>query len=146
MPRHSKPAFGNLAPDELRRALKPELKPGAWKTMLPILVMLLAFILLGVYLNWDLKLVAAVSFVFAIISNLFVWLLGLVALLPVVGPLIVKLLALPLIWLLNAIGYFLALVAIRRGYTRDVITYRALTISLIIGIFIGFLLGSLLWT
>jgi len=48
------------------------------------------------------------------------------------------------IWLLNAVGYLVSYVAIRRGYSKDVLTYRGLTIAVIIGIVIGFVLGKLL--
>ncbi len=43
-----------------------------------------------------------------------------------------------------AIGYLVSYVAIRRGYSKDVLTYRGLTIAVIIGIVIGFVLGKLL--
>ena len=74
----------------------------------------------------------------------FVWLLGVIALVPVIGPVIVKILSIGFIWLLNAIGYLVSYVAIRRGYSKDVLTYRGLTIAVIIGIVIGFVLGKLL--
>jgi tetrahydromethanopterin S-methyltransferase subunit F len=35
-------------------------------------------------------------------------------------------------------------IAIRRGYSKDVLTYRGLTVAVIIGIVIGFVLGKLL--
>ena len=60
-----------------------------------------------------------------------------------VGPLIVKVLALPFIWLLNGVGYLVSYVAIRRGYSQDVITYRALTVALLLGVIIGFVIGNL---
>ena len=35
-------------------------------------------------------------------------------------------------------------VAIKRGYSKDVLTYRGLTIALIVGIIMGFILGHLI--
>jgi hypothetical protein len=78
------------------------------------------------------------------VSHAFAWLAGIIALVPVIGPLIVKVLSIGFIWLLNAVGYLVAYIAIRRGYSKDVLTYRGLTIALIIGIVIGFVLGRLL--
>jgi len=66
------------------------------------------------------------------------------ALFPILGPLIVKVLALPVIWLLNALGYLVSFVAIRRGYSQDVLTYRSLTVALLIGIVIGYVIGKLI--
>jgi hypothetical protein len=68
----------------------------------------------------------------------------LISLVPIIGPLLVKVLSLSIIWLLNAIGYLVSYIAIKRGYSKDVISYRGLTIALITGIVIGFVLASLL--
>jgi len=124
--------------------LKHHFKRGTWKVMVPLLLALVSFVLLAIKFSWNLKVVAAVAFAIGLISNIFLWLLSLVALTPLVGPLIVKVLALPFVWVVNGLGYLVSFVAIRRGYSRDVITYRALTIALLIGIVIGFVLGSLL--
>ena len=112
--------------------------------MLPILMLLAGFLFLAIELRWNLKAVAAVTFAIGLFSNLFLWLLGLLSVVPVVGPLVAKVLALPFIWVLNGIGYFVSYVAIRRGYSQDVITYRALTLALLLGVIIGFVLGNLI--
>ena len=121
----------------------PAFKDGAWKLMVPALLAILILVGLGFYYHWDVKVVALVAVIFAIFTNVFAWLLALIAVVPVAGPLLIKLLALPIIWLLNAIGYLVSFVAIKRGYSQDVITYRGLTIALIIGIIIGFIIGNL---
>lgn len=116
-------------------------KRGAWKRMLPLSLILLAFVLLAWHFNWDAKAVTAGVLVFGTVSHVFAWILGIIGLVPVIGPLIVKVLSLSIIWLLNAIGYLVSFVAIKRGYSKDVITYRALTIALIVGIVIGYIIG-----
>jgi hypothetical protein len=92
--------------------------------------------------NW--KVIAVGVVALGLVSNAFAWLLGIIALVPVIGPIIVKVLSIGFIWLLNAVGYLVSYVAIRRGYSKDVLTYRGLTIALVIGIVIGFVLGKLL--
>ncbi|MEI6227951.1 MAG: hypothetical protein WCP05_04780 [Methylophilaceae bacterium] len=119
-------------------------KRGAWKIMLPLSLVLLAVIFAAWHLGWHAKAVTAGVLLFAGFSHLLAWLLGIITLLPFIGPLLVKVLSLSIIWLLNAIGYLVAYVAIKRGYSKDVLTYRAITIALITGIVIGFLMGSLL--
>ena len=116
-------------------------KRGAWKRMLPLSLILLAFVLLAWHFNWDAKAVTAGVLVFGTVSHVFAWILGIIGLVPVIGPLIVKVLSLSIIWLLNAIGYLVSFVAIKRGYSKDVITYRALTIALMVGIVIGYIIG-----
>ncbi len=116
-------------------------KRGAWKRMLPLSLVLLAIVVLAWYFNWDAKAVTAGVLVFGTISHVFAWILGVIGLVPVIGPLIVKVLSLSIIWLLNAIGYLVSFAAIKRGYSKDVITYRGLTIALIVGIVIGYIIG-----
>jgi hypothetical protein len=115
-----------------------------WKVMLPIWGLIIAFIWLGAHFKIDAKVIAGGIFLFGLLSNAFAWLLGIIAIVPVIGPLIVKLLSVSLIWLLNAIGYLVSFVAIRRGYSKDVLTYRGLTFALIVGIVIGYVLGKLI--
>lgn len=123
--------------------IKPP-KRGAWKWMLPLSIVLVLVVSSASYFGWDAKAVTAGVLLFGVVSNLFVWILSLIGLVPVIGPLIVKVLSLSIIWLLNAIGYLVSFVAIKRGYSKDVLTYRGLTIALIIGIIIGYVIGHFL--
>jgi len=123
--------------------IKPP-KRGTWKWMLPLSVVLVVVVFAAWHFGWDAKAVTAGILLFGVVSNVFVWLLGVIGLVPVIGPLIVKVLSLSIIWLLNAIGYIVSFVAIKRGYSKDVLTYRGLTIALIIGIIIGYVLGHFL--
>jgi hypothetical protein len=122
--------------------IKPRFQPPSWKVMVPLWISLVVFVVVGYYRNWDSHLVLGGTFVIALLSNALAWLVGIIALVPVLGPLLVKVLALPFIWLLNAIGYVVSLLAIRRGYSKDVLTYRGLTIALIVGIVIGYVIGK----
>lgn len=113
-----------------------------WKYMLPAWVLIAGLIWLGIRYQIDSQIIAAGVFLIGLLSNAFAWMLGIIAAVPLIGPLIVKVLSLGFIWLLNAVGYLVSFVAIRRGYSRDVLTYRGVTIALIIGIVIGFVLGK----
>lgn len=114
-----------------------------WKIMLPLWLAIGALVWLGVYLDVDRGVIAGSVVAVGLVSNAFAWLLGVIALVPVIGPLIVKVLSIGFIWLLNALGYLVSYIAIRRGYSKDVLTYRGLTLALIIGIVIGFVVGKL---
>lgn len=103
---------------------------------------LAALIAIGVFLGWDTRVLAGVAVLVGLVSGLFVWMLGLIAVVPLIGPLIVKVLSFSFIWLLNALGYLVSYVAIRRGYSRDVLTYRGLTMALLIGIVIGYVVAQ----
>ncbi len=134
-------------PDEPPAPPTPAREPPAWwrnwKFMLPISLAIGGLAWFALQHNVDRSVVAGSVVVAGLISNAFAWLLGLIALVPVIGPLIVKLLSIGFIWLLNALGYLVSYIAIRRGYSKDVLTYRGLTVALIIGIVIGFVIGKL---
>ncbi len=115
-----------------------------WKVMLPLWIVICALVWLGLYFDVDRRAIAGGVVVIGILSNAFAWLMGIIMLVPVIGPLLVKVLSVGFIWLLNAVGYLVAYIAIRRGYSKDVLTYRGLTIALIIGIVIGYVLGKLI--
>jgi hypothetical protein len=115
-----------------------------WKVMLPLWLAILGLAWLGLYFNVDRSVIAGSVVAVGLVSNAFAWLVGIISLVPIIGPLIVKVLSIGFIWLLNAVGYLVSYVAIRRGYSKDVITYRGLTIALIIGIVIGYVLGKLI--
>lgn len=121
--------------------------PAWWRSsriMLPLWILIGFLIALGIHYQVDARVIAGSVIVVGILSNAFAWLLGLITLIPLIGPLIVKVLSIGFIWLLNAVGYLVAYVAIRRGYSKDVLTYRGLTIALIVGIVIGYVLGKLI--
>jgi hypothetical protein len=113
-----------------------------WRVMLPVLLLIALLVCLGIYYHINYKVIAGGTVVIGLVSGVFAWLVGIIGLVPVIGPILVKVLSLSIIWLLNALGYLISYIAIRRGYTQDVLTYRGLTIALIIGIVIGFVLGS----
>lgn len=114
-----------------------------WKVMVPVWIGIALLAGLGVHFHVDAGVIAGGVFVVGLLSNAFAWLLGIIAIVPVIGPLVVKILSIGFIWLLNAVGYLVSFIAIRRGYSRDVLTYRGVTIALIVGIVIGYILGKL---
>jgi hypothetical protein len=114
-----------------------------WKVMLPLWIGMGGLVWLGLHFNVDRSVIAGSVLAVGLVSNAFAWLLGLITLVPIIGPLIVKILSIGFIWLLNAVGYLVSYIAIRRGYSKDVLTYRGLTVAVIIGIVVGFVLGKL---
>jgi hypothetical protein len=114
-----------------------------WKTILTW-ILIVAFVIIAIHYNVDKSIIGSAVVIFGIISQAFIGLLNIVGLIPVIGPIIAKVLALPFFWILNALGYFVSILAIKRGYTKDVINYRILTVALLIGIVIGFILGKII--
>ena len=115
-----------------------------WKIMLPVVLVIVFLVWLGLKFDIDELVIAGAALIFAILSGVFTWIVGIIMLVPFIGPLIIKVLSIPLVWLINGIGYLVSYTAIKRGYSKDVLTYRGLTITLIIGIVIGFIIAHLI--
>jgi hypothetical protein len=115
----------------------------SWKVMVVLWIVMLGLVWVALAHNVNKSVIAGSVVIVGLVSNAFAWLLGVIALVPIIGPLIVKVLSIGFIWILNAVGYLVSLVAIKRGYSRDVLTYRGVTIAMIIGIVIGFIIGKL---
>ena len=112
--------------------------------MVPVWLVMIGLTWWAIEQHVDTSVIAGSVVVVGLITNAFAWLLGLVGLVPLIGPLIVKLFSLGFVLLLNAVGSLVSFIAIKRGYSKDVLTYRGLTVAVIIGIVIGFVLGKLI--
>ena len=112
-----------------------------WKTI-TVWIIIVIFITVGLHYELDKPIIGGVVVVFGLITQAFIGLISIIALVPIIGPIIAKLLALPIFWIINALGYFVSVIAIKKGYSRDVLNYRILTIVLLIGIVIGYIIGK----
>lgn len=98
----------------------------------------------GFYFGIDKHVIGGVVILVGLLGQAFAALLVWISFTPFVGPIIAKVLALPFIWLINGIGYLASIIAIKRGYSKDVLNYRVITVALLIGITIGYILGKLI--
>jgi len=121
-----------------------------WATLRPHLRAIILWtiiglmVILGVWLGVDKKIIGVIVAVFGIATQAFSGLLILLGMVPIAGPLMVKIFTLPFFWILNGLGYFLSIFAIRRGYSKDVVSYRMITIVFLFGIICGFILGKII--
>ncbi|MBT3502469.1 MAG: hypothetical protein HN674_04205 [Candidatus Marinimicrobia bacterium] len=107
---------------------------------------ILAITIIGValYFGIDKKIILFVTFVVSIFTQIFVGLGALVGMIPFIGPLIIKAISIPVFWFLNAMGYVVSGVAIKKGYATELAKSRIVTLGLLIGIIIGYILGHLI--
>lgn len=110
-----------------------------------ILAWLLIIVLIeaGLYFKVEKSIVALAVLAVGITGQAFAALIAWIGLVPLVGPMVAHILSLPFIWLLNGTGYLASIVAIKRGYSKDVLNYRVITITLLFGITFGYVLGKL---
>ena len=92
----------------------------------------------------DIRAITILTLLLAYVTNVFIGLTTLVGLIPLIGPLLVKVFTIPFFWLLNGMGYFTSAYAIKKGYGRDIVSHRLITIVLLTGIVLGYILGHLI--
>ena len=113
------------------------------KTIFTLLVLGIIVYLMLAY-KLDIRAITIITLLLGYITNVFVGLTTLVGLVPVIGPLIVKVFTIPFFWLLNGMGYFTSAYAIKKGYGRDIMSHRLIIIVLLTGIVLGYILGHLI--
>ncbi len=113
------------------------------KTILTLLSIAISIYIMLKY-KLDIRAITIITLLLGYITNVFVGLTTLVGLIPFFGPLIVKVFTIPFFWLLNGMGYFTSAYAIKKGFGRDILSHRLITIVLLIGIVLGYILGHLI--
>ena len=92
----------------------------------------------------DEKIVVFSTLVLGIFTQVFAGLGALIAMVPIIGPILIKVVTIPFFWLINALGHGVSIVAIKKGYTNELVKSRVLTIALLIGIVLGYIMGNLI--
>ena len=84
-----------------------------WKTILAWII-LITFVVVAIHYHVDKSIIGGSVVIFGIISQAFIGLINIIGLIPLVGPIVAKILALPLFWIINALGYFVSIIFIYR--------------------------------
>ena len=92
----------------------------------------------------DKKFVVFITLFLGLFTQIFSGFGALVTTIPLVGPIIIKVFTIPFFWVLNALGYFVSVIAIKKGYKKEVASSRVLTIALLLGIIVGYILGHII--
>ena len=108
-----------------------------------ILIGICTTIYLMLYFQLDIRAITIITLLLGYLTNIYAGLIALIGLIPIIGPLIVKVITIPFFWIINSMGYFTSAYAIKKGYGRDMLSHRMITISLLIGIILGYILGHL---
>ena len=96
------------------------------------------------YYGIDKKLIVFTAFIIGVFTEIFAGIGILVAAIPVVGPLIIKIVSIPIFWILNALGTLVSGIAIKKGYATELAKGRIMTLALLIGMIIGYIIGNLI--
>ena len=96
------------------------------------------------YYGIDKKLIVFTAFIIGVFTEIFAGIGILVAAIPVVGPMIIKIVSIPVFWILNALGTLVSGIAIKKGYATELAKGRIMTLALLIGMIIGYIVGNLI--
>ena len=114
-----------------------------WKHLLVWIVILL-IIIIALKMGVDEKIVVFVTLALGFFTQIFAGFGALIAMVPWIGPFIIKVFTIPFFWMLNAMGYFVSIIAIKKGYSKELTRSRVLTVALLFGIIIGYILGHVI--
>ena len=92
----------------------------------------------------DEKIVVFSTLILGIFTQVFAGLGALIAMIPIIGPILIKVVTIPFFWMINALGHGVSIVAIKKGYSNELVKSRVLTIALLIGIVLGYIMGNLI--
>ena len=113
------------------------------KYHLLIWTILFSSMVIAITYGVDKKFVVFITLILGLFTQIFSGFGALVTTIPLVGPIIIKVFTIPFFWVLNALGYFVSVIAIKKGYKKEVANSRILTIALLLGIIVGYILGHI---
>ncbi len=99
---------------------------------------------IAIYYGVDKKIIVLAAFIIGVFTELFVGVLALIAAIPLIGPMIIKIVSIPIFWVLNALGTLVSGIAIKKGYATELARGRIMTLALLIGMIIGYIIGNLI--
>ena len=95
------------------------------------------------YYGVDKKIIVFFAFVLSIFTEIFVGVGLIIGSVPFFGPFLIKIVTIPIFWILNALGYIISAVAIKKGYATELAKSRMITLAMLIGIIIGYITGNI---
>ena len=115
-----------------------------YKFHLVLWLLIAAGIIVALQHGIDQKLVVLSTLILGIFTQVFAGLGALIAMVPIIGPFLVKIVTIPFFWLINALGHGVSIVAIKKGYSKELVKSRVLTVAILVGIIIGYIMGNLI--
>ena len=106
-------------------------------------ILLVTTFILSTNYGIDKKIILFIAFVISVFTEAFVGLSALVATIPIVGPMIIKIVTIPVFWIFNAMGTLVSGLAIKKGYAAELARGRVLTLALLVGTILGYIIGNL---
>lgn len=105
-------------------------------------VLILLFIKFSFVYGLDKKAVTVGIIIFGFLSQAFAGLLSFIGLIPILGPVLVKVLSWPIFLTINGLAYVVTFFAIKSGLIKETVNSKLLVSILLLGMLLGFILGK----
>ena len=90
------------------------------------------------------RIIILATLVLGVFTQIFTGITSLIAIIPFFGPFILKVISIPIFYFLNALGWVISAIAIKKGYVNELSKSRTVTFALLVGIIIGYILGNII--
>ena len=117
-----------------------------WKIILWILLFTMIYLafLYGKQYGINERIIILVTLILGVFTQIFTGITSLIAIIPFFGPFILKVISIPIFYFLNALGWVVSAIAIKKGYVNELSRSRTVTFALLVGIIIGYILGNII--
>ena len=117
-----------------------------WKIVLWILLFTIIYLafLYGKQYGINERIIILATLVLGVFTQIFAGITSLIAIIPFFGPFILKVISIPIFYFLNALGWVVSAIAIKKGYVNELSRSRTVTFALLVGIIIGYILGNII--
>ena len=117
-----------------------------WKIVLWILLFTLIYLAFSYGKQYGIneRIIILVTLVLGVFTQIFTGITSLIAIIPFFGPFILKVISIPIFYFLNALGWVVSAIAIKKGYVDELSRSRTVTFALLVGIIIGYILGNII--
>ena len=117
-----------------------------WKITLWILLFTMIYLAFSYGKQYGIneRIIILATLVLGVFTQVFTGITSLIAIIPFFGPFIIKVVSIPIFYFLNALGWVVSAIAIKKGYVNELSRSRTVTFALLVGIIIGYILGNII--
>ena len=117
-----------------------------WKIIIWILIIITIYLAFSYGKQYGInhKIVILVTLILGVFTQIFTGITSLIAIIPFFGPFILKVVSIPIFYFLNALGWVVSAIAIKKGFVNELSRSRTVTLALLVGIILGYILGNII--
>ena len=117
-----------------------------WKIILWIILFTMIYLAFSYGKEYGIndRIIILATLVLGVFTQIFTGITSLIAIIPFFGPFILKVISIPIFYFLNALGWVVSAIAIKKGYVDELSRSRTVTFALLVGIIIGYILGNII--